>query len=564
MGVPGFFLWLMKNYKKDKFVNNISEYKNKKFKWLCLDANCLLHPKCFEVLAENPDFKNLNSLENKMISRCLEYIEKLVSLVEPTEGLYIAIDGVAPVAKIKQQRSRRFKSVNDRALNDRLKDKHNIPKTKFWNNSSITPGTDFMMKITKRIKEWSKKQSYRIIFSSGNTPGEGEHKILDFIRNRQKESKSKKDKSISGPYVVYGLDADLIFLTLALGRDDVYLMREAEHLNKGSGEVLQLVDLELMKEKINDTMIKMLEDLKVKPTKKQLIDDFIFICYFLGNDFLPHYPSLDIYDDGLPILLKTYAEVLSRTILPIIKIQGGNRVQFNQKTLIEFIKALAEQEEEILKKLTKKKIYKRPLNGSDYEREVQRIETLRFKIDDPVKLGEGEFDEYSGRYYDHYFYGNSNETIVKICYEYLKGLTWVSNYYFFRVPSWDYYYPYDQAPFLKDLSKVISLMDMSHFKFKTGKPLKPLEQLLAVMPPQSKYLLPKKVQSLFAEGSPLGHLYPEDFKQDFLHKRKYWQGIPLLPFLEIDSIKKEFSKLEKSLNQNDLSKNRIDKEFTFN
>lgn len=558
MGVPGFFLWLMKNYKKDRFVNNIDFYKNTKFKWLCLDANCLLHPKCFEVLAENPNYKDLDKLEDKMISRCLEYIEKLVSLVTPTEGLYIAIDGVAPVAKIKQQRSRRFKSINDKAMMDRLKDKYKVEKTRHWNNSSITPGTDFMMKITKRIKQWAKKQSYKIIFSSGNTPSEGEHKILDFIRKRE-------TKDLSGPYVVYGLDADLIFLTLALQRNDLYLMREANQLKKGSGDILQLVEIEKMKDSVSYTMLSFLEDLEQKPSTRDLINDFIFICYFLGNDFLPHHPSIDIYDDGLPILLRTYCDTLQQTILPIIKLdKKDQRVKFNQKTFVEFIKNLALQEEDILSKATKKKIHKPPLHGSDYERAVQRIESLRFKVDDPVGLGKGKYEEYSEKYYKHYFYGSSNETIVKICYEYLKGLVWVSNYYFFKVPSWKYYFPYDHAPFLKDLAKVIPLMDLSTFKFKLCKPLKPLEQLLSVLPPQSKDLVPSKLRFLYNEKSKLGHLYPQEFKQDFLHKRRYWQGIPQLPFLEIDLIQKEFAKVEKNLLKKDKEKNNIVEEFEFN
>jgi 5'-3' exonuclease len=563
MGVPGFFLWLMKNYKKDRFVNNIDFYKSKEFKWLCLDANCLIHPKCYEVLAENPNFKKLETLEKKMISRCLEYIERLVSLTNPTEGLYIAIDGVAPVAKIKQQRSRRFKSINDRAMMDRLKDKYGIEKSNFWNNSSITPGTDFMMKLTKEISAWAKKQKYKIIFSSGNTPSEGEHKILDFIRQREQES--TEDNPKTGPYVVYGLDADLIFLTLALQRNDLFLMREADEVKRGGGDILTLVDTEKMKESVSDTMLGFLEDVEVKPSKLELINDFIFICYFLGNDFLPHHPSIDIYDDGLPILLKTYCETLKETVLPIVKIDKENkRVKFNQKTLVELLKKLADQEEDILTKVSKKKIHKPPLHGSDYEKAVQRIETLRFKIDDPVKLGEDTFEEYSGRYYQHYFYGNSNETIVKVCYEYLKGLVWVSNYYFFKVPSWNYYYPYDQAPFLKDLAKVIQLMDLSSFKFKLGEPLKPLEQLLAVLPPQSKDLVPKQLQGLYKESSPLGHLYPQEFQQDFVHKRRFWQGIPLLPFLEIDLIHKEFKKIEKKLTKKDSNKNKIENEFEFN
>ena len=553
MGVPGFFLWLMKKYKNASFVNEISHYDTK-FKWLCLDANCLLHPKCFEVLGENPDFKDLDKLEDKMISRSIEYIEKLVSLINPTEGLYIAIDGVAPVAKIKQQRLRRFKSINDRDRMNRLKDKFNIPKTKFWNNSSITPGTDFMDKITNRIIDWGKKQEYKVVFSSARTPSEGEHKILDFIRLREKNKES-------GPYVIYGLDADLIFLGLALERDDVFLMREASQLDKTKGEELTLVDLEVMKKSVIDTMLDNLDESIKHPKNNELINDFIFICYFLGNDFLPHNVSLDVYGKGLDTLLECYAKMIEITHKPILDVKRQKSVKFNQKSLFELLKLLKEKEKEILSELPTKKKYRAPLFGSEYEQALQRIETLRFKIDDPVKLGEDTYDEYSKRYYEHFFKDSSDENMVRIVYEYLKGLVWVSNYYFVGCPSWEYYYPYDHAPFLGDIERVVGLMDLSKIKFKLGKPLKPFEQLLLVLPPQSRNLVPKQLQRLFNESSELGHMYPESFKQDFLYKRKFWQGIPELPYLEINLVKKVYGKNEKKLLKKDKDKLKIGKDY---
>ena len=129
MGVPGFFLWLMKNYKKDKFIfnkSNIQDTENESsilheinsINYILIDANCLIHPVCYKVLADNPTITDNDVLEHKMISAIFEYLEKIISHVNPNKGIYLAIDGVAPVAKIKQQRSRRFKSLADKAMWD--------------------------------------------------------------------------------------------------------------------------------------------------------------------------------------------------------------------------------------------------------------------------------------------------------------------------------------------------------------------------------------------------------------------------------------------------------------
>ena len=116
-----------------------------------IDANCLLHPMCFKVLGENPHITNLDKLERKMINQVIEYIDTLVKYVDPKKTVYLAIDGVAPIAKIKQQRTRRFKSVHDKELFDNIKKKHNKELSNYWNNSAITPGTVFMEKLKVQI-----------------------------------------------------------------------------------------------------------------------------------------------------------------------------------------------------------------------------------------------------------------------------------------------------------------------------------------------------------------------------------------------------------------------------
>ena len=187
MGVPGFFAWLLKKYKKSNFILKRSDVGS--LDYLLIDMNCMIHPVCFETLAQNKidvDKVNMEKLEAKMRNNVIAYLENTISQASPTKGIYIAIDGVAPVAKMKQQRLRRYKSVSDKALYDKIRAKHNKPNPLHWNNSAITPGTEFMHLLTLKLEDWaskySKKYKLEIIFSSSNVPGEGEHKLLQYIR----------------------------------------------------------------------------------------------------------------------------------------------------------------------------------------------------------------------------------------------------------------------------------------------------------------------------------------------------------------------------------------------
>merc|ERR1711871_1674310 len=264
---PGFFLWLWKRYKGSNFVfsktslnqeyDNILLSKINTIDEFLLDLNCAIHPMCFKVLADNPELNNIERLENKMMNQVIEYIDELINYVDPKKVVYLAIDGVAPIAKIKQQRMRRFKSVHDRELFNNIKRKHNKEISNFWNNSAITPGTVFMEKlkiqIIKYCKKMKKEKNLKVIFSTSNTPSEGEHKLLQYIRKKQIKNIENDHK-----YAIYGFDADLIFLALSTNKSDIFLVREAVHLNNGSSnfDMLNFVSIDIMKSCIYQKMCK--------------------------------------------------------------------------------------------------------------------------------------------------------------------------------------------------------------------------------------------------------------------------------------------------------------------
>ena len=581
MGVPGFFLWLWKRYKKSNFVFNKNklddpELLNKvnNIDYLLIDANCLIHPTCFKVLAENPDFKNQDSLENKMITATLEYIDKLISYADPKKGVYLAIDGVAPLAKVKQQRYRRFKSVHDKILWDNIKKKHNKPVYKSWNNSAITPGTVFMEKLHYKILAWAKTKKIQVIYSSCKTPSEGEHKLLQFIRNNVKE---KKEHS----YVMYGLDADLIFLCLSTNCKNMFLLREANQFdNKHSSEELNFVSIDIMRSLIKDTM----EDIAGSDNKNEtnlienkytdnIINDFIFMCYLLGNDFLPHLPALNIYTNGLDILLEKYVELLSQyNYNKFIIERTKSQVKINNNLFFELISYLSSEETETLKNsFLEKRKYHKCSSTDPYDIEVHRIDNLYFKVEDPIALGSDEPELWKARYYQYHFHIGDNEQeeyVDKLVEEYLIGLKWVTNYYFDKCPSWSWYFPYDYPPFLEDINSYLNKnkkFNFNNIKFEMSSPLRPFNQLLLVLPPQSSYLIPKELRKIVNNSkSSLAYMFPTQISQDFIGKTRHWMAQPLLPALEINNVKRVYSKYEKKISNEELKRNKRLDIFVFN
>lgn len=553
MGVPGFFMWLMKQYKNKKIVFPKSKASQddpiNSIDYLLIDMNCMIHPECFKTL-DGIKTNVVEEIEAKMRNNVIAYLERIIEHNMPRKGVYLAIDGVAPVAKMKQQRLRRFKSINDKELYENLRKKHNKENPVYWSNSAITPGTNFMRLLNSRIVEWattwSKKHKLEILYSSCNVPAEGEHKLLQFIRNN-KESYS---------YSIYGLDADLIFLALSTGLDSIYLMREGQILREDTQEAVEgfnYVSIKILKECIVDTMKKRFNkevEYTIILDNNKLVDDFIFICYLMGNDFLPHLPSLDIYNGAIDTLIEKYVDTLREYPSQYIVIREPGNCNIDTDIFYNFLSRLATDEEATLKLSYGKKKYSSQCISTDpYDIEVHRIENMKFKINDPIQLGKDNMTDWRKRYYNYYYKLEENDIdnhCMNMVYHYMIGLKWITCYYFDKCPAWNWFYPYDNPPFLQDMVRYKK--DFTEIQFKLGEPMTPFEQLLTVLPRQSAYLLPQSLQKIMLnkKGS-ANHLYPTRFELDMIGKKKYWMVSPILPPLEIKLIRGMFNKYSQHL-----------------
>lgn len=253
MGIPYLYKWLKNKNFPAVLRKNVPRYVSS----LSLDANGIIH-KCAQLVyaygeGENPARQKLIAqadarlLEAEFHNSISTLLHQLLSQVQPQELLMIAIDGVAPQSKIAQQRQRRFKSAMGNT-------------SEIFDSSCISPGTDFMIRLDNFLQRWiATYQSTlppKVIYSSHMVPNEGEAKIIDMMRNG--------NISGSGVHVIYGMDADLIMLSLLAPIEKISLMRE---------DISSIIDIDNLRFAIKENIGN--------------IDDFVVMIFLLGNDFLP-------------------------------------------------------------------------------------------------------------------------------------------------------------------------------------------------------------------------------------------------------------------------------------
>ena len=521
MGIKHAFWWFKNEFGENMLpIKKGEKFDNKKIivDNLMVDMNGVFHNSAQKIY-EYGNFKvpprllqkrNLSKkiygfkAQLKLFEDVCETIEKLFATVNPKKRLILCVDGPAPLSKQNQQRQRRFRSAMEQE------------KECSFNSNCITPGTKFMdylskyidWYIHKRINEDPKWQNVQVIFSNEKAPGEGEHKIINYIRYYGDYNET---------YCINGLDADLIMLALGTHIPKFYILRE--DLYKSNNDFF-CIDVGAIHDKLAEKL--RWEEKKHKFDTTTAINDFIFLCFMVGNDFLPHIPSIEIIENGIELILEVYRE--TGTAYGHITHLVSGRVQFLTKSLCAFLGTIGFYEKTNFEnKMGKKKsFFPDPLLNSCSSQDSDG----KWSVD---------IEKYKKYYYDTCFPKDINAETL--CHEYLEGMQWVLSYYTRGVPNWKWHFPYHYAPCASSLSKYINTFKSPHY----GRtiPSTPFQQLLCVLPPKSAYLIPEPLCNLLTEdSSPLKEHCPEDFKIDLSGKRKEWEGIVILPMVEFNLVLK--------------------------
>lgn len=533
MGIPSYFSYIVKNHR-----NIIKKIKHKtKVHYFFLDSNSIVYD-CLHKMNIQYNSSKHNEYESKLIDSTIEKIEEYIETIQPINGVYISFDGVAPVAKLEQQRTRRHKSFLEYKLNQKL----NPDFKESWDKISITPGTPFMNKLNQRLHEHFGSQNKLslpnrfIKLSDSSEVGEGEHKIFEFIRNHREELREKT-------MVVYGLDADLIML--GINHLDIssqlYLFRETPEFIKSIDSSLEpnenyIVYLNELANGIRFHM-KDIRSTKQTNTPENLIKDYMFLCFMLGNDFLPHFPAVNIRTLGVEILMSAYKFVLGKSNQTIIK---DNTIQWN--ILSKVIDYLAEHEHENFKReqLLRERMSKRKYSGTNYKEQMMKynmIPTCNREVEAYIDVMNTGWET---RYYNTLLNCEHNtHNIKKICLNYLEGLEWTFNYYSGNTIDWNWKYKYHYPPLLKDLNKYVPNWNYNVLPIKNPEnDINEYIQLAYVLPKEKLCYLPSKYHYILLKE--LSDCYADDYSLTWAYCKYMWESHPNLPHLNVSTIKDLF------------------------
>ena len=520
MGVPFLFYNYYKKFNKsnDLMIDFVT-LNQIDINSIFFDFNSLIHPAAQQILSANYNIyikiDNLDErnfiMERDIIQNVINYTRVIINKTN-VKNIYIIIDGIAPRSKMIQQRERRYKSEFFKV--------ESAEKSSLWDSNKITPGTVFMDKLNKSLIHFKNNTDLNVFISDSNEPGEGEHKMMKIISNKLNINSEQK-------ILLYGLDADLIFISMLNPMSDSIILIRDNTFNNTLTEdkrTLDYVDISNLKNYIYTDLVN---TLKLKSNfnfvKNNLIQDYVFICFLLGNDFLHNLPNMSIKSGGIETLIKAYSNSWKDSYL-INNETVYNDSQVNNINLV-FLKdifyQLKNHEIYFFKNFRIESLANSEINTL---KQLELTHRISFYKEDILKLNKSNYKE---RYY--LYYGIKKSEIKDNCINYLQGLSWIFGYYNGHSHNnWSWYYKHHNVPFCSDLFEFLRTESDINLNITQDKPVSNIKQLCLVLPKKSLLTILKENniinEKLNVFINSYSKYYPDNIYVDLINKRYLWQS----------------------------------------
>jgi 5'-3' exonuclease len=519
MGIPSYYRKLIQ-----KYSGIVKSSPPKDASILCYDFNCLIY-RCIrapgmpspppageactrrETPMSSPDSTDLDTWEGALLKEVRRTTKEVWDAAGRPKKVFIAVDGVVPMAKIRQQRVRRFKSAWLRRT---------VGGASGWDSNAITPGTQFMEKLTAELKSLVKEQRGWEL-SSVDEPGEGEHKIMQWIRAQREQ------KSVKGTVMVYGLDADLILLSMLTSAETgipMALFREKQEfggqmaVSPDGVQEYSTFDLGEFQKKIG---VNGVEELKT----------YVTLMSLMGNDFLPHSLTHSLKDDGHDCIMDAFRG-LKHNGISLLK---DDRVQ--QDVLKGILAGWSREEDSRFQAMIRKK---REQAGRGVGKGMDPSEALplewNVEKEFVAPMGNGALVEGWRELYWRWIHPSPTEAVKEqVCKEYIRGMQWVLDYYLGKPVDRSWMFPAWIPPLWSDFGRVGDV----EVEICGGDPkIQPREQLAMVLPLESWGLIRGELKAL---PSRLPQMWPAEFGFFSLGRKWLWECEARIPVLTVERVR---------------------------
>jgi 5'-3' exonuclease len=525
MGIPYYFSYLIQKHRQCvSKLEGLELIHN-----LFIDSNSIIYDSL------NNDFLNKNQYEEAIIKSVLVKIEDIIAIIKPQDNIYIAFDGVPPFAKINQQKNRRYKTAYQNNI---------LKKQSDWDSCAITPGTTFMANLNSVLREYFANKKYynisnaiiNVVLSLSDTPGEGEHKLFTILR----QTPALHNKTI----VLYGMDSDLFMLSLNNLKytQNIFLYRETPLFINNLDKSLDPKEKYIININILAFIIYCVLTNQDTCANNNLIvdrcnsyynkiEDYIFICFLLGNDFLPHFPAINIRINGFTILLELYKKLFDINEFII------NNGSINWHGFKKYIKQIAENEEQFIKEVynirdKQSKKYYPETSAEEIEHKFNMLPSCDLNIEHYINPFE---EDWQHRYYYGLCYIDSrskdyNTNIKLLCTNYLETLQWVYYYYSNECKNWTIHYKYYYPPLLCDLYTYIPYFNSELTIVEDYSILNTNVLLAYVLPKNSLHLLPEKIHNYLLAN--YDKYYKDDYELVYAFCKYFYEGHVIFPKIE--------------------------------
>lgn len=548
MGVPKFYSWVRGRHYDDVIHHGIPTNVST----ASFDLNGDVHPitgECFGNAESIPEERK-RAIRSRGYEACKietffqlgQYLNFMLDLLRPRDGLILCLDSVVPRAKMVQKRARRHISAL-RADPQRI-----------FDSNAITPGTQFMFDLEAFLHEWVDRNKSilppKVVISSQADEGEGEHKIFDILNANFSES--------TGAHIIHGLDADLIMLATMDPLEKIFLMRH--DVKERSGYALLNFD-NFRKKLISESI---------------LINDFVLLFFHFGNDFLRGIPSLDM---GNYSTVDTLIDVYKKLRKQYEGFSLTNETGIEWTNYAIFLKEMASEEHELLldrfRKGSKLGFPTLQNNVKTGQKITGTVVETSHKLDftgfrnewylksyvakhrPDIAIGEYHQVNRPTLYSQAYQLKNPGENVpfddnfvAQMCIWYLAGIAWSYGYYLGTIKDVNtaYYYPYFYAPLFFDLANVASTIDPVNWVDYAIVQRTPIDSqlvdMLYVMPLASARAIPQQLWPLMTSPqSPILDIFFYDERVDKEGKDDEWAAVPLVPFADPSRIEQALSLL---------------------